>query len=153
MARTGPDINQQIGKALEDAGLITGMDSISRLVIDIRGGEQPQVYVQRDGDQRLLDIVPMLAGARVHDNSRAVRYWMFMQDALMADKNIEWPAGLRPVRADDSRPPDGERRWWLIEDDNAPADLDGKRVELTFTRGQITEGGPYEVRVERRQVV
>lgn len=70
----------------------------------------------------------------------SVRYWVFIADQLM-DSDPQWPDGLRPVEC----LPEMEGRlgydpaypgahWWLLEDDGAPATLEGKRVELTFTR-------------------
>jgi len=64
----------------------------------------------------------------------AARYWVLMSDELMESPDLRWPDGLRPVRPDDGVPPDAHSRWWLLEDDGAPATLEGKRVELTFTR-------------------
>jgi hypothetical protein len=63
----------------------------------------------------------------------SVRYWVLISDELM-DSDPQWPEGLRPVRADDGVPPDSYSRWWLLEDDGAPATLEGRRVELTFVR-------------------
>jgi len=63
----------------------------------------------------------------------AARYWVLISDDLM-NSNPQWPDGLRPVRSDDGVPPDTHNRWWLMEDDGAPATLEGKQVELTFTR-------------------
>lgn len=66
----------------------------------------------------------------------AVRYWALMSHDLMAHKDeLRWPDGLRPVRqATDGPGPSRDCAWWLLEDDGAPADLEGRRVELTFTR-------------------
>ena len=61
----------------------------------------------------------------------SVRYWVLVSDDLM-DSDPQWPDGLRPVKPDDGVPPDACSRWWLLEDDRAPATLEGKRVELTF---------------------
>lgn len=62
----------------------------------------------------------------------SVRYWSLFSDELMRDK-LRWPDGLRPVEQGEA---DVVRKahWWLLEDDGAPATLEGKRVELTFTR-------------------
>jgi len=57
--------------------------------------------------------------------------WVLISDELTA-AGITWPDGMRPVRADDRTPPHYGTRWWLIEDDGAPPELDGRRVELTF---------------------
>lgn len=66
----------------------------------------------------------------------SVRYWSLFSDELMLD-NPRWPEGLRPVEQGEA---DVVRRahWWLLEDDGAPATLEGKRVELTFTRSGNT---------------
>ena len=61
----------------------------------------------------------------------SAEYWVLISDKLM-DDCVRWPAGMRPVRADRNHPPEPGMRWWLIEDDDAPAELDGRNVELTF---------------------
>lgn len=63
----------------------------------------------------------------------AARYWVEMSDELM-DSDPQWPDGLRPVEPAKDSPGWGGNRWWLFEDDGAPASLAGKQVELTFTR-------------------
>lgn len=64
----------------------------------------------------------------------SARYWVLCSDVLM-DSNPQWPDGLRPVEPANAPPePPGDIRWWLFEDDGAPATLEGKQVELTFTR-------------------
>jgi hypothetical protein len=131
-------LGRDIAKALEEAGVVTDLDSVIRIVIDIDGTSLPAVYVQRVGDDRLLGIVPMLTdpAVRVIDRPRPVRYWVQVADDLMGDSAPDgWPPSLRPVRPDDSAPPpDAYSRWWLFEDTDAPAELDGKKVELTFIR-------------------
>ena len=61
----------------------------------------------------------------------AVRYHLLMSDE-MTERQIPWPEGLRPVERGDSAFPGAH--WWLFEDDNAPEELDGRRVELTLAR-------------------
>ena len=65
----------------------------------------------------------------------AVRYHVLISDELMAMDDLPWPECLRPA---EQEPTDPARypgmHWWLFEDDDAPAELEGKRVELTFTR-------------------
>ena len=63
----------------------------------------------------------------------SARYWVLCSDELMAQPDLRWPSFIRPVRASEELPPDNWSRWWLFEDDDAPAELDGKRVEVTFT--------------------
>ena len=67
----------------------------------------------------------------------SARYWVLVSDELMAT-DPPWPEGLRPVKrmAESDQPSD--MHWWLFEDDTAPATLEGKRVELTFTRSGDT---------------
>lgn len=63
----------------------------------------------------------------------SARYHVLASDELMAAGDLQWPEGLRPVEqepADPGRYPG--MHWWLLEDDGAPAELDGKRVELAF---------------------
>lgn len=43
-------------KALEEAGVVSDLNSITRIVIDINGLEA-RVYVERVGDKRLLDAI------------------------------------------------------------------------------------------------
>lgn len=67
----------------------------------------------------------------------AARYWVLISDELM-DSGPQWPDGLRVIepgpyeQAPPGQPP--VMRWWLLEDDGAPASLAGKHVELTFVR-------------------
>lgn len=42
-------------KALEEAGVISDLNSITRVIIDIQPGDVARVYVERVGDKRLLD--------------------------------------------------------------------------------------------------
>lgn len=62
----------------------------------------------------------------------SVRYWSLFSDELMK-QDLRWPDGLRPVEQGEADTACGAH-WWLLEDDGAPATLEGKRVELTFTR-------------------
>jgi len=64
----------------------------------------------------------------------SVRYWSLFSDELMQGE-LRWPDGLRPVRQGEAESSIVcDSHWWLLEDDGAPATLEGKRVELTFTR-------------------
>ncbi|MGH3190010.1 MAG: hypothetical protein ACRDOL_22645 [Streptosporangiaceae bacterium] len=67
----------------------------------------------------------------------SARYWVLVSDELMAQVGApQWPEGLRVIEAG----PYDETgaRWCKVEDDGAPATLEGKRVELTFTRSGDT---------------
>lgn len=61
----------------------------------------------------------------------SARYWVLASDELM-DSNPQWPDGLRVAEPGPYKEPG--MRWWLFEDDGAPATLQGKAVELTFVR-------------------
>lgn len=67
----------------------------------------------------------------------SARYWVLVSDEVMSS-NPPWPEGLRVIEPGPyEQPPPGQpptMRWWKFEDDGAPATLEGKRVELTFTR-------------------
>lgn len=67
----------------------------------------------------------------------AARYWVLVHQELM-DSDPQWPDGLRVIEPGPWEPTVPNRlpiaRWWLMEDDGAPATLAGKQVELTFTR-------------------
>ena len=67
----------------------------------------------------------------------SARYWVLISDELV-HQGMEWPHGLRAIEPGPyEQPPPGQppvSRWWLLEDDGAPASLEGKQVELTFTR-------------------
>jgi hypothetical protein len=61
----------------------------------------------------------------------AVRYYVQVADELM-ERQIPWPEGLRPVEREESTVPGSH--WHLFEDDGAPEELEGRRVELTLAR-------------------
>ena len=62
----------------------------------------------------------------------AARYHVLAGDEVMAQREIPWPEGLRPVERGEASPYGAH--WHLFEDDNAPEELEGKRVELTLAR-------------------
>lgn len=61
----------------------------------------------------------------------AARYWTLVTDDLI-DAAPQWPPMLRPVERGGIEHPG--THWWLLEDDDAPEDLDGKEVDVTLTR-------------------
>jgi hypothetical protein len=67
----------------------------------------------------------------------SARYWVLVSDELM-NAGPEWPDGLRVIEPGPWEQPwpgvHPVSRWWLFEDDGAPATLEGKQVELTFVR-------------------
>ena len=56
---------RKFAKALADAGVVSDLDRIKRIVIDVRPDDVVRVHVQRIGDGRLIDVAAMLAGAEV----------------------------------------------------------------------------------------
>ena len=66
----------------------------------------------------------------------SARYWVLCRDELMAS-DPPWPEGLRVAKGGGlvagPVPGDG-MHWYLFDDDSAPGTLEGKQVELTFTR-------------------
>jgi hypothetical protein len=71
------------------------------------------------------------------------RYWVLVSDELVAAR-MQLPHGLRDTGTYRSEHSEGYlpqeppgTGWHLIEDDDAPADLDGRIVELVFR----SEGG------------
>jgi hypothetical protein len=68
----------------------------------------------------------------------SAQYWVLVSDELMKT-GPSWPAGLRPVKGDCRPPGELHARWWLFEDDGAPPELDGHKVELTF---RLEDGEP-----------
>jgi hypothetical protein len=62
----------------------------------------------------------------------AVRYHVRVTDEMMETREIPWPEGLRPVEREGCDRHGSH--WWLFEDDSAPEELDGRRVELTLAR-------------------
>jgi hypothetical protein len=63
--------------------------------------------------------------------SKGVRYWVQVNDEFMASEP-DWPVELRVVERGGSVCPGV--RWWLFEDEGAPAEIEGREVELTFSR-------------------
>ena len=78
------------------------------------------------------------------------RYWVLVSHELMRSDDLQWPHGLRPVKqAEDGPGPSADCAWWLFEDDSAPAELEGRRVELEFG-ASYDEGGKTPVITDRR---
>jgi hypothetical protein len=137
MANDDPRIpGREFAKALEAAGIVSDLDTIERIVIDVRP-DRVDIHVQRAGTKRLLGVAPLLAD---WEPVKVTRYWVLISDEVMATPDIQWPAGLQPVERGASEHPG--MRWWLFEDDDAPPELDGKKVELAISRGRVTEDGP-----------
>lgn len=61
------------------------------------------------------------------------RYHVLVADDLAARDDLVMPEGFRFIEP--SGPgSDGYSRWWLAEDDGAPAELEQHHVEPVFTR-------------------
>lgn len=82
----------------------------------------------------------------------AARFYVLVSQELL-DADAPWQdAGLHLVEVGGFTEPG--MRWCLFDDDNAPEDLNGKKVELTLTRGSVFEGDPHEgTWVSGRQVI
>jgi hypothetical protein len=57
--------------ALKDAGIVRDGDYVRRVIIDINVDLPVVVYVERYGDERLLDLVRTLDGAEIHTGTLA----------------------------------------------------------------------------------
>ncbi len=57
--------------ALTEAGIIRDGDHVRRVIIDINVELAVVVYVERYGDERLLDLVRTLDGAEIREQVRA----------------------------------------------------------------------------------
>lgn len=52
---------REFARALEAAGIVEDLNTIERIVIDVRAGDLIKLYIQRIGDERLPLIASMLA--------------------------------------------------------------------------------------------
>lgn len=144
-------------KALEEAGVVSDLNTIERIVIDVTASDLVRVYVQRTGDERLPAVAGLLGAMMAGAAPRAVRYWVAVSRELLDSREALdgfERAGLRLVELGPWR--DKHTRLVRLEDPEAPGELDGKEVELTFTRGRVSEDEPYgpdDIRVTGRQVV
>jgi hypothetical protein len=137
-------------KALEEAGVISDLNSITRVIIDIQPGDAVRVYVERVGDNRLLDAISGPLGMMLAENEpepapKGVRYWVLISRELL-DSPAWAQVGLRRIElgAWEDR---HQTRWVLFEDPGASPALEGLEVELTFERHgfgapRITERTP-----------
>ena len=55
--------SQKVFDALTDAGIIRENDYVRRVIIDINVTHAVVIYVERYGDERLLDVIRTLDGA------------------------------------------------------------------------------------------
>jgi len=59
-------------EALKAAGVVREEDLIRRIVIDIQAPVMVVMYIERFGDERLLDVIPTLDGIEIRTGPRAV---------------------------------------------------------------------------------
>ena len=57
-------------QALADAGIIHEPKRVRRVVIDCQPGEVPIIYVERFGDERLVELAPLLTGIELREAPR-----------------------------------------------------------------------------------
>jgi hypothetical protein len=87
---------------------------------------------------------------------RATRYHVLICDELVPKlERDRMPAGFRLV---EQEPTDPGRypgmHWWLVEDDDADPEIEGKRVEITVTRGRVSEAETEDrTRITERRVL
>jgi len=60
-------------EALKAAGVVSEEDLIRRIVIDIQAPDLVVMYVERPGDERLLDVIPTLDGVEIRTGEPGVR--------------------------------------------------------------------------------
>jgi hypothetical protein len=78
----------------------------------------------------------------------SARYWVLVSDELMGSLPLGLD-GFRPVQEGDA---DGfGAHWHLFEDDSAPEELEGKRVEVVISRDTGSLGSRPKI-TERRVV-
>jgi catechol 2,3-dioxygenase-like lactoylglutathione lyase family enzyme len=77
----------------------------------------------------------------------SARYYVLVSQDLLDDPPDWGVLGLRLVEQGGFTEPG--MRWCLFEDDGAPGELDGCRVELTLT----SDGTPGGTRITERNVV
>lgn len=58
---------KRVIEALKDAGIIHEGDRVRRVVIDIGVDALPIIHIERFGDERLLEVVPVLTGVQIRE--------------------------------------------------------------------------------------
>lgn len=83
----------------------------------------------------------------------SARYWTPLAQELLNIGSFTADAakaGVRLIEAGDSDPY-LRLTWWLVEDDDAPADFNGAKVDLSFSLGVVN--GVRVVEVCDRRVI
>ena len=130
----------QFAKALEAAGVISDLDSITRVIIDVDPRDAVKVYVQRIAGKQVNEVAGLLGEmmrdgrAKVDDGERPVCYWVAMAAELLNVDTFDTLAaiGLRVVEQGPWR--DSQFRMVRIEDAGAGPELEGREVELVIVR-------------------
>jgi hypothetical protein len=67
MERSHPSVilSKTLYKALVQAGVVRDDDQVTRVVIDAKMDHVVRIHVERLGDVRLLDVIPMLSGIEI----------------------------------------------------------------------------------------
>lgn len=60
-----PILSDEFYTALRDAGVVRDLDSCTRIVIDAQQREPVRLYVERWGDERLLNVATALNGIEI----------------------------------------------------------------------------------------
>ena len=55
---------RKFAEALRDAGIVGDLNTVNRIVIDVRADDVVEIRVHHWGDERLLSLAPVLAGAQ-----------------------------------------------------------------------------------------
>lgn len=146
-----PIAGREFAKALEAAGIVSDLNTIKRIVIDVRP-DRVDIHVQRMGTERLLGLAPLLEPLAAEGVEKVVRYWVLVADELLGEPSPWAEVGLRLAEYGPWKEPGV--RWCLFEDPDAPPELDGKKVELTVSRGRVAEDGPdYLPHITERRVI
>ena len=61
---------EKFGQALAEAGIVKDLDYVRRIVIDAEAGNAVKIYVERFGDERLLNVALTLEGIEVSSQVR-----------------------------------------------------------------------------------
>jgi hypothetical protein len=65
-------MSDKFWEALVAAGVVREDETLYRVVIDAKAGHIVRMYIERNGDERLLDVVTTLEGIKVTTGAPAV---------------------------------------------------------------------------------
>lgn len=128
----------EFARALEAAGVISDLDSVTRVVIDLDPRDVVKVYVERVAGPEIKGVAGLLGemmrdGRAVDpDAPKGVRYWVLVGRELLGSPY--WAqAGLRRIELG-AWESGHQARWVLFEDPQASPELEGQEVDLVFER-------------------